>query len=311
MQPSGSRPNAGADTSARGSEPDARHDSDADTHEFVLGLLACDQSSRLESIRPTIRIMQQSDSSSNACPNCDHARGHGRKCGRCGYRFDVSDVDASQPAGLSAEPPSARWRDGRSASYAGKVALVAVGIVIGAVAATPSEDKVALATASANKIEKRADRRMDTARDRADELVSEAESEAADIAEQSVAERQAEAAKIAALRKTTAALTKRRSALSRAARSLTSQVNSQRSELRSVKSQLSDARSSLESATPSSGSGSGCHPSYSGACLSQGAGDYDCAGGSGDGPNYTGTVSVVGYDEFDLDRDGDGVACDS
>jgi len=54
-----------------------------------------------------------------------------------------------------------------------------------------------------------------------------------------------------------------------------------------------------------------CHPSYQGACLLIGAGDYDCAGGSGNGPNYIqGPVYVIGYDEFDLDRDGDGVACE-
>ena len=38
--------------------------------------------------------------------------------------------------------------------------------------------------------------------------------------------------------------------------------------------------------------------------------DNDCEGGSGDGPDYTGRVRVVGEDRFDLDRDGDGVACD-
>ena len=54
-----------------------------------------------------------------------------------------------------------------------------------------------------------------------------------------------------------------------------------------------------------------CHPSYKGACLKTGAVDYDCAGGSGDGPLYVaGPIRVVGYDEYDLDRDGDGVACE-
>jgi beta-lactam-binding protein with PASTA domain len=53
----------------------------------------------------------------------------------------------------------------------------------------------------------------------------------------------------------------------------------------------------------------GCDPSYEGACLDPTASDYDCAGGSGDGPEYTGTVTVVGDDHFDLDRDGDGVGC--
>ena len=56
---------------------------------------------------------------------------------------------------------------------------------------------------------------------------------------------------------------------------------------------------------------SNCHPSYTGECLKQGAGDYDCAGGSGNGPNYVyGTVRVVGWDEFDLDRDNDGYGCE-
>lgn len=53
-----------------------------------------------------------------------------------------------------------------------------------------------------------------------------------------------------------------------------------------------------------------CHPSYSG-CLDPYASDYDCAGGSGNGPRYTGRVQVVGHDEFDLDRDGNGWGCDT
>lgn len=54
---------------------------------------------------------------------------------------------------------------------------------------------------------------------------------------------------------------------------------------------------------------SNCHPNYSG-CLKMNAGDYDCAGGSGNGPNYTGTVRVYGADPFGLDRDGDGWGCE-
>lgn len=53
-----------------------------------------------------------------------------------------------------------------------------------------------------------------------------------------------------------------------------------------------------------------CHPSYVGACLDPSMSDYDCLGGSGDGPGYTGPVTVVGYDEYDLDRDGDGYGCE-
>ncbi|MFL5872367.1 MAG: hypothetical protein ACJ75T_02690 [Solirubrobacterales bacterium] len=52
-----------------------------------------------------------------------------------------------------------------------------------------------------------------------------------------------------------------------------------------------------------------CNPNYSG-CLDPYASDYDCAGGSGDGPEYTGTVEVTGYDEYELDDDGDGIGCD-
>ena len=52
-----------------------------------------------------------------------------------------------------------------------------------------------------------------------------------------------------------------------------------------------------------------CNPNYSG-CLDPYAPDYDCEGGSGDGPLYTGTVEVLGYDEYELDDDGDGTGCD-
>ena len=53
-----------------------------------------------------------------------------------------------------------------------------------------------------------------------------------------------------------------------------------------------------------------CDPNYEGACLNPDSPDYDCEGGSGDGPDYTGPVRVVGSDPFDLDRDGDGSACE-
>lgn len=52
-----------------------------------------------------------------------------------------------------------------------------------------------------------------------------------------------------------------------------------------------------------------CNPNYSG-CLRPDASDYDCAGGSGNGPYYTGTVRVIGYDEYGLDKDGDGLGCE-
>lgn len=53
-----------------------------------------------------------------------------------------------------------------------------------------------------------------------------------------------------------------------------------------------------------------CDPSYSGACLDPYASDYDCEGGSGDGPEYTGPVAVVGEDHYGLDSDNDGYACE-
>ena len=52
-----------------------------------------------------------------------------------------------------------------------------------------------------------------------------------------------------------------------------------------------------------------CNPNYSG-CLDPYASDYDCLGGSGDGPEYTGTVEVIGYDEYGLDEDNDGIGCE-
>ena len=53
-----------------------------------------------------------------------------------------------------------------------------------------------------------------------------------------------------------------------------------------------------------------CHPSYEWVCVPF-ASDVDCAGGRGDGPAYVrGPVKVVGPDVYDLDRDGDGIACE-
>jgi hypothetical protein len=58
--------------------------------------------------------------------------------------------------------------------------------------------------------------------------------------------------------------------------------------------------------------GKDCDPSYPDACLKVGIGDYDCAGGSGNGPNCVeGPVTVRGPDPFGLDDDGDGVGCEA
>ena len=54
------------------------------------------------------------------------------------------------------------------------------------------------------------------------------------------------------------------------------------------------------------------YPSYPDVCLDPEATDYDCAGGSGNGPEYVrGPIRVLPPDPFDLDREGDGVGCES
>lgn len=53
---------------------------------------------------------------------------------------------------------------------------------------------------------------------------------------------------------------------------------------------------------------SNCTPGYT-PCLPP-ASDYDCSGGSGNGPKYTGLVRVTGSDPYDLDADGDGWGCE-
>jgi hypothetical protein len=54
----------------------------------------------------------------------------------------------------------------------------------------------------------------------------------------------------------------------------------------------------------------GCDPNYADACVPI-ASDVDCAGGSGNGPEYVqGPLRVIGTDIYGLDRDGDGIACD-
>lgn len=54
-----------------------------------------------------------------------------------------------------------------------------------------------------------------------------------------------------------------------------------------------------------------CDPNYTGACLRPDVSDYDCEGGSGNGPYYTGEVTVVGIDHYGLDADGDGIGCEA
>ena len=55
-----------------------------------------------------------------------------------------------------------------------------------------------------------------------------------------------------------------------------------------------------------------CDPSYPDVCIPVGAADYDCAGGTGNGPNYIqGPIRVLPPDPHSFDGDGDGVGCES
>lgn len=65
---------------------------------------------------------------------------------------------------------------------------------------------------------------------------------------------------------------------------------------------------SCDPIAPSAPATQSCDPNYTG-CVPI-ASDVDCAGGSGNGPAYTGRVRVIGRDIYDLDRDGDGIACE-
>jgi hypothetical protein len=61
------------------------------------------------------------------------------------------------------------------------------------------------------------------------------------------------------------------------------------------------------------GGGSDCTAGYSPCLVYHGGADYDCAGGSGDGPYYTEpgvTYTVTGSDPYGLDGDNDGLGCE-
>lgn len=62
------------------------------------------------------------------------------------------------------------------------------------------------------------------------------------------------------------------------------------------------------------GDGDNCTPGYDPCLVDHGGADYDCYGGSGDGPYYTepGVVyTVTGSDPYGLDADNDGRGCES
>jgi hypothetical protein len=62
---------------------------------------------------------------------------------------------------------------------------------------------------------------------------------------------------------------------------------------------------------PSTAPSRDCDPSYPDVCLDPAAADYDCAGGSGNGPECVeDPIRVRPPDPFDLDGNGDGVGCE-
>jgi hypothetical protein len=66
-------------------------------------------------------------------------------------------------------------------------------------------------------------------------------------------------------------------------------------------------------APPSTAPPRNCHPSYPDVCLRPDVSDYDCEGGSGNGPFYVaGPLRVLPPDPFELDgNDNDGLGCES
>lgn len=87
----------------------------------------------------------------------------------------------------------------------------------------------------------------------------------------------------------------------------------QRAAMRQLRAEEAERRAAeeAEAEEASTEESSECDPNYAGACLDPYASDYDCADGSGNGPDYTGTVTVVGEDHYGLDADGDGTGCES
>ena len=82
----------------------------------------------------------------------------------------------------------------------------------------------------------------------------------------------------------------------------------------SIQSSVESTRSTTSTAPPPppTAPARDCDPSYPGVCLDPSAVDYDCAGGSGDGPRYVeGPLRVRPPDPFDLYREGDGWGCEA
>jgi len=89
------------------------------------------------------------------------------------------------------------------------------------------------------------------------------------------------------------------------------EVREREREEREAERQVEEEQRELEEAEEESAELAGCDPNYEGECLTPGIGDYDCSGGSGDGPNYVySSVTVVGEDVYGLDANSNGVGCE-
>jgi hypothetical protein len=126
---------------------------------------------------------------------------------------------------------------------------------------------------------------------------------------QSRAHAQRQAAKRRAVRRHRARARARRAAIRQAHRAAARQRQAEAAQAR--QQALVEKREQAEAEErEAEKEASECDPNYSGACLSPYSSDYDCEGGSGNGPDYTGTVTVVGEDHYDLDADSDGTGCE-
>jgi hypothetical protein len=125
---------------------------------------------------------------------------------------------------------------------------------------------------------------------------------AASAAAKSAAGRRAAVARAAASAAAAKAAARRAAERRAIARRAAQEAAAKRAAARRAAQQRAAAASSAAAAQ------SNCTPGYS-PCIPP-ASDVDCAGGGGNGPEYvTGPVYVTGSDPYDLDRDGDGVAC--
>lgn len=160
------------------------------------------------------------------------------------------------------------------------------------------------------------ERSSDRAPERPPVAATPADSSAQETARQDaqVRARQAAARREARVRARRAAARREREQRARAVRAdqRRERIRARRAVIREERAQAAAERErqAQAAAAAEQEAASSCHPSYD-PCLNPAASDYDCAGGSGDGPEYTGYVTVTGSDDYDLDRDGDGTGCES